>query len=246
MIKEERLRFNGKRAWFVTPENKYGLSKYPLRNITNSNFTFLVKTRVNWDVMDTNVEFGKECGILVKNGKHLGLSAVKSYDGEHAYAKGTIWTVMDDGSIKNWDVLFKLNWEESDWDKEYNLAFSVNLEKKYFFVYGDGKISRIDYEGELVDYTTSWLWFGASNPLDSCPDEFKNFFYGDIINAGIYSSALTIDEIDKIYSDLENNFDLYNPVCFFDFRKRTPYKILDISNTGNNLIKFDTRWMDSI
>ena len=72
-MKEERLRFNGKRAWFVTPENKYGLSKFPLRNITDSNFTFLVRAKVDWRVMDNHVGIGKECGIVVKNGKHLGL-----------------------------------------------------------------------------------------------------------------------------------------------------------------------------
>jgi hypothetical protein len=242
MIKEERLRFNGKRAWFVTPENKYGLSKYPLRNITNSSFTFLVKTKIYWDAMEN----GKECGIVIKNGKHLGLSALKSEDAEHLYAKGTIWTIMGDGSIKNWDILFKLNWEDSDKDKEYNLAFSVNLKLKKFFVYCDGKTSEMEFEGDLVDYTTSWLWVGASNPLDSCPDEFKNFFYGEIVNAAIYSTPLISYEIDKIYSDLETNFTTYNPVCFFNFRNRTPYKILDITHTGNNLIKFDTRWMDSI
>lgn len=246
MIKEERLRFNGKRAWFVTPENKYGLSKYPLRNITNSNFTFFVKTKINWNLMDSNVAFGKECGIIIKNGKHLGLSAVKSYDGEHAYAKGTVWTTMTDGSIKNWDILLKLNWDENDLEKEFDLAFSVNLDKKYFIVYANGKSSRLDFEGDIVDYTTSWLWIGASNPLDSCPDEFKNFFYGDIIYASIYNSSLDVLELDKICSDLENNFNLYNPVCWFDFKDRTPYKILDKTFTGNNLIKFDTRWMDSI
>jgi hypothetical protein len=63
---------------------------------------------------------------------------------------------------------------------------------------------------------------------------------------GIYQSCLTKEEIISTFKNSKNvNYKL-NPICVFDFEKQTPYKVLDISKNGNNIIKFDKTWMDSI
>ena len=61
------LKFEGNGAWFVTPDNKYGLSKFPMKNITEGDFSFLTSIRVNWNKMNPN-DNTREGGVIIKNG----------------------------------------------------------------------------------------------------------------------------------------------------------------------------------
>ena len=240
------LKFNGDEAWFVTPDNKYGLSTYPMKNITDGDFSFLTHVRVDWDKMNPN-DLTREGGIIIKNGLHLGLSVVKP-DNEHVYIKSTIWTrhPSNPTEVKNYDILVKVNWKESDLNKSYKIGFSFKPKEKIFSVYCNDTWLTEKFEGDLINYSNAWLWFGASNPLDSCPKDFRQFFFGEMYYAAVFSKALSREEIVEVYDNQSNISKRLSPVCAFDFKRQTPYKILDISGVGNNLIRFDKEWMDSI
>jgi hypothetical protein len=241
------LKFEGNNTWFVTPDNKYGLSKFPMKNITESDFSFLTSIRVNWDKMNPN-DNTREGGVIIKNGLHLGLSVIKP-DDEHIYVKGTIWTVdasLGSNGMKNYDILVKVNWEDGDYDKEYKVGFSFKRKEKEFSVYCNGTWLTEKFEGSLIDYSNAWLWVGASNPLESCPEDFRQFFNGEMYYAAIFSKFLDRSEIEEIYNEPDNVSKRLKPTCIFNFKRQTPYKILDISDVGNNLIRFDKEWMDSI
>jgi hypothetical protein len=90
------------------------------------------------------------------------------------------------------------------------------------------------------------LWVGAANPLDSCPEDFRQFFNGEMYYAAIFSKFLDRSEIEEIYNEPDDVSKRLKPTCIFNFKRQTPYKILDISEVGNNLIRFDKAWMDSI
>lgn len=241
------LKFEGNNAWFVTPDNKYGLSKYPMKDITEGDFSFLTSVKVNWDKMNPN-DNTREGGIIIKNGLHLGLSVIKP-DNEHVYVKGTIWAAdasLGSNGIKNYDVLVKVNWEEGDLDKKYKIGFSFKRKEKEFSVYCNGTWVSEKFEGSLIDYSNAWLWIGAANPLDSCPEDFRQFFNGEMFYAAIFSKFLDRSEIEEIYNQTDNVSKRLKPTCIFNFERQTPYKILDISSVGNNLIRFDKEWMDTI
>jgi hypothetical protein len=241
------LKFEGNNAWFVTPDNKYGLSKFPMKNITEGDFSFLTSIRVNWNKMNP-ADNTREGGIIIKNGLHLGLSVIKP-DYEHVYIKGTIWTVdasLGSNGMKNYDILVKVNYEPGDLDKEYKVGFSFKRKEKEFSVYCNGTWLTEKFEGSLIDYSNAWLWVGAANPLDSCPEDFRQFFNGEMYYAAIFSKFLDRSEIEEIYNEPDDVSKRLKPTCIFNFKRQTPYKILDISEVGNNLIRFDKAWMDSI
>lgn len=241
------LKFDGQTSWFVTPDNKYGLSKYPVKNITNDNFSFLAEIDVNWDKMNPN-DLTREGGVVIKNGLHMGLTVVKPKENEK-YIKGTIWTTDEsfgESGLRNYDVFLKVDSNKSENSETYKIGFSYNKEEKEFSIYCNGNWESNKFEGTLVDYSNAWLWFGASNPLESCPIDFKQFFYGEMYFASVFSKSLNKEEFDEVYNNKNNISNELNAVCCFDFQTQTPYKILDISCVGNNLIKFDKTWMDSI
>ena len=242
-----KLVFQGKNAWFASPDNKYGLSTSPAKNITDGDFSFLAKIRVNWDKMNPD-NLTREGGVIIKNGLHMGLSVIKP-DYDHCYVKATIWTIdasLGADGMKNHDILVKVNWEDGDLDKDYEIGFSFKKKEKEFSVYCDGTWETQSYDGTLIDYSNAWLWVGASNPLESCPMDFRQFFTGEIYNIGIFQKALNREEIIEIYREFNNVSKRLKPVGLYDFKRQTPYKALDISGNGNNLVLFDVTWMDNI
>lgn len=242
-----KLIFNGDSAWFVSPDSKYGLTHYPVKKITENGFSFVAKIKVYWDKMNPS-DLTREGGVIIKNGLHLGLSVVKPNE-DHFYLKAVIWTIdpnLGHNAMKDTDILLKLNNIPGDEDKEYEIGFTLKKEEKEISIFCDGRWKTEKYEGSLIDYSSSWLWIGASNPLESCPKEFNQFFYGEVSRVGIFSKSLDKDEILEIHENFKNVSKRLQPVALFDFERNTPYKSLDISETGNHLVKFDKTWMSNI
>jgi hypothetical protein len=243
-----KLVFDGNSSWFVSPDSKYGLSKMPAKNITDDDFSFLTKMKVDWDKMNPD-DISREGGVIIKNGLHMGLSVIKP-DMNHCYIKATVWTTDPDfdtdNKMRNWDILVKVNWEDNDLTKEYEVGMSFKKSEKEFSVYCNGTWYTEKYEGTLIDYSNAWLWIGSSNPLESCPIDFKQFFYGEIYKIGIFAKALDREEIIEVYNNFTDVSKRLKPMGLFNFERQTPYKVLDISGCGNNLVKFDVTWMDSI
>ena len=242
-----KLVFNGDGAWFVAPDNKYGLSHQPAKTITDNDFSFLAKIRVNWDKMNPD-DLTKEGGIIIKYGLHMGLSVVKP-DLKDVYVKATIWTIdasLGESGMKNYDILVKVNWEDGDLDKILQVGLSFKKNEKEFSVYCNGTWETQKYEGSLIDYSNAWLWIGASNPLESCPIAFRQFFNGEIYKIGVFNKALDKEEIAEIYQNFTKVSKRLKPVGLYDFETITPYKALDISGNGNHLVLFDVTWMNNI
>jgi hypothetical protein len=238
-----KVLFNGSDGWFCPPRNKYGLSTKEIKDVTLDNFSFLARVKVDWSALDNNQPH-REGGIIIKNGQHTGISAIKP-DDEQCFIKGTVWTELNGERIAT-DILLRVNWGPNDLTKELDIGFTYDKQNKKLSLYCSGQWDTNTFEGEIIDYSNSWLWVGVCNPLESCPPEFRHYFYGNMSYVGIYQSCLTKDEIKNTFSDLKNvNYDL-SPVCVFNFEKQTPYKVLDITKNGNNIIKFDKTWMDSI
>lgn len=252
------ISFNGNQSWFLTPDSKYGLSLFPCKNLTNDDFSFLARIKVDWSKMNPN-DRTREGGVIIKNGLHMGLSVVRATEND-SYVKATIWTsdlvpdksvvnlweTYSQSNLRNFDILVKVNWEADDFVKEYEVGFSFRRKEKEFSVYCNGTWNTEKYEGELIDYSNAWLWIGCSNPLESCPIDFRQFFYGEIYKLAVFTKALDRDEIFEVYQNFNDISKRLKPICAFNFEKQTPYKVLDITNNGNNLIKFDKSWMDSI
>lgn len=142
-----KLKFNGNQAWFITPDSKYGLSRLPAKYLTNNDFSFLTKIKVNWFKMNPD-DKTKEGGVIIKNGLHTGLSVVK-IGKKDFFIKGTVWTsdlipdnnvknlweFYNGSNLKNFDILIKVNCDLDNFKKEYEIGFSYKKEQKEFSVY---------------------------------------------------------------------------------------------------------------
>jgi hypothetical protein len=60
---------------------------------------------------------------------------------------------------------------------------------------------------------------------------------------GVYQKYLTNIEIAKAFARIIEPE--HKPIAYYDFIESTPYKVLDITNNGNNLNKYDKTWMES-
>jgi hypothetical protein len=243
--------FNGTEAWFVPPTSKYGLNKIDAKDIQLNDFTFTARIKIDWDYMvpDTNTQ---EAGIMIKNGRHLGLSIAHTGHG-YKLLKGMLWTKeiktiagTDKPFVapKPEELIIPLNSHEDISNDYINVALSVNLSEKKFTLTANQFSKTQSFENELIDYSSSWLWVGCANALDSCPDDHKQYFKGDVEFCGIFQKYMDFDETQLVF---DGKWDKnYKPVGVYDFKNLTPYKALDITKNGNNLIKYDITWMEHI
>jgi len=235
--------FKGNDCYFVPPNNKYGLNSGDIVNLTLNDFSFVTRILINpnemqkiWD--DTQqVEYA----VINKNGQHCGISLTKAFnDGYLGYhAKGTIWVHDGSGGYKSIEILSKTVFATSEDDNVIDIGFSYNRDKKYITLFYNNTFEKNYFTGNIVDYTNSYTWIGTSNPLDDCPPPFRNFFYGEMLFGGIYETCLEKTEFESIFNNIDYVDNTLKPVCVFDFKKQTPYKVLDISYNGNSIIKYD-------
>jgi hypothetical protein len=235
--------FKGKESFFVPPNNKYGLNFGDVINFTNGNFSFVTRVSIDKDeIIKHTKETGQiEYGIIMKNGLHCGISVVCSIHENpvNFYAKGTIWTKNGTDEHKFVDILINSDNPDVEDTGFLDIAFSYDKDEKFISLYCNGAFEKKLFNEEPVDYTNSYLWVGAANPLDDCPPEYRSFFYGKIHYGAIYKKCLSHNSIQKVFKNIEVVDSNYKPLCVFNFTNQTPYKILDISDNGNHLIKFD-------
>ena len=236
------IELTGDNAYFIPPKNRYGLSKKETFDLTEKDFTITVKVKVDWDSMIIGTAT-HEGGIVAKNGRHCGLSAIKTGENQ-CYIKAQFWT----WSSREVGVEFHDTWIDVKQKKDWmTVAMVHDKSKKIVTCYVDGQESKISYSGEIIDYRDSWIWVGCNNSLDSCSPEHRGFLYGSIAHISIFESALSKSDIEKTYGVEETdeiNFDL-KPCGVYTFNPvwTTPYKVMDITNNGNSMILFDKKWM---
>ena len=235
------LDFNGDVVWFCPAKNKYNLSLKSVDDITNGDFTFISKFKVDWEGLDKNIPF-REGGIVNKNGKHVGLSVFRLGIDDY-FVKGCIWT--NNGGVDDVlnEIVVKLNDTDIDINSEINLAFSYSKQDSKIRLILNNEIYEKDIEGSVIDYSNTWLWVGACNAFKSCDIQYRNYFHGEISFVSIYENYLDLEKITNIFDSNHKVYDEYQPVCIFDFKNQTPFKVLDVSMNGNNLVKFDDEWM---
>lgn len=235
--------FKGTDCYFVPPNNKYGLNSGEIVNLTLGDFSFVARVSINPNEMQKIWDETKqvEYAIINKNGLHCGISLTKSISANFTgyHAKGTIWAHDGIGGYKAIDILLNPLMGSNKDDNFFDIAFSYNKNEKYITLYCNNLFEKRYFTEDIIDYTNSYTWIGVSNPLDDCPAEYRNFFYGEMHYGGIYESCL--DEVSSkgIFVDIEHINNELKPICLFDFKQQTPYKVLDISYNGNSIIKYD-------
>lgn len=236
------IQLKGDNAYFIPPKNRYGLCKRETFDLTEKDFTICVRVKIDWDKMEIGTPT-HEGGIVAKNGRHCGLSALKINE-EQCYIKAQFWTWQTrEVGVEFHDTWIDVN-QNSDW---MTVAMIHDKKKKVVTCYVDGKVSKISYSGEIIDYRDSWIWVGCNNSLDSCAPEHRGFLHGEINHLSIFETALKNEEVEKTFeinSPDSVDFDKI-PAAIYCFKEewQTPYKIMDITHNGNSMILFDKKWM---
>ena len=236
--------FDGQRGYFVTPINRYNLSLYPPLDFTDYDFTMSSRVKIDYESMNPN-DHTRECGIIIKNGQHLGISVfrMQGEDGvKRLYVKGQAWYLDEDKNPQFIDIVHDITTVQ---DYTVDLTFVHDAKMKTIQLYVNDDISlRKRYEGNLVDYKNSWLWIGCSNALSSCAEEHKQYFYGDIDFTAIFGKSLSKKEVQALYENKKNFTDEFKPILVCDYKNTTEYKIEDVSGNGNHPLIHNNLWMD--
>lgn len=241
------IKLSGDNAFFIAPKNRYGLSTNETFDLTEHDFTIMVRVKIDWDSMKAGTPT-HEGGIVAKNGRHCGLSALKLSDNE-TYIKAQFWT----WESREVGVEFRDVWIDVKSNSEYmDIAMIHDKKNKKMIIDVDGNQKSIDYTGEIIDYSDSWIWVGANNSLDSCAPEHRGFLFGEVESISIYNCIVNTFESEiNNHLDVKTNEDLLSlpfneeaaAVYSFTEETKTPYKIFDISMNGNHMILFDKKWM---
>ena len=252
------IKLKGNNAYFLPNVHKSNLSTFPLNKICKDSFTFCVRVKINWDKMeaDTLKSWG---GIMMRNGMHSGLVAVKS---QNSFAiNGEIWTNIDgtptpktlflrihEDNKDSWldltyiyetSGLLSIMSDKSvslDWDK----VAGANKNKYYYS-------KQLEIEGDIIDYKDSWLWFGCANAFGSCDEEHRQYLQGEISHFGVFGKKLNEDEVKQFFNSCDSNLETANlndliPVSYSDFKTRTPHKAFDYSGHGNHIVMYNPDW----
>lgn len=229
------MKFKNKLGYFLKNTDQYELSKNLPTNITENDFTFCVRVKVDWNKM-SHEGLTKNGGIICKSGMHLGLIAIKTVDNQLINA--TAWYTHD-GENKPLDISVVVDKDE----KYIDLAFIYQKELNKITLVKNGNAKSATFKGELIDYNHSWIWIGCSNGFDACNEEHRNFLTGDIKLVGIFNKALDVSMVDHFFE----NGKLAHPrefstVMYTNFTEFTPYKVKDQSANGNHLMKYNKEW----
>ena len=151
---------NEKNYYFLAPDNKSGLSVRPPRDLYLSDkFEFKVKFTVDFEKCE-----GETRGIVMMNGKHLGLNIWNDK------LNGTVWT--EDGVF---DVFQNVK------SKGIECTFICDNKNKQISLIVGGKKNTTNFTGSLVeDYKYSYIWIGCGNGRIDMDNNFRNQFFGDI------------------------------------------------------------------
>jgi len=172
------LKIDKENYYFIAPDNKNGLSVRPPRDLYLAD-TFEFKVNFTVDFQKCQ---GKSRGIVMMNGKHLGIH---------------IWNKKLNGSVWTEDGVFDTYQNIGSKDIECRFICD-NKNKQISLIVGNIKTTT-DFTGDLVDdYKYSYIWLGCGNGLKDIEEEFKNHFYGDI-------NYLEIKRDDKII--FKSNFE---------------------------------------
>jgi hypothetical protein len=209
--------------------------------LTDNDFTIIANVKPALDLeLDSN---GIHTGYIVcKNGLHIGIYFMKAInENGFLYQFGCAYSINKDGeSIFNY-----INIEVEPVNDVYQIGMIHSKNDKSITLIVNGIEKTVKYEGELVDYSNSWLWVGAACGAEGYDERYSYFYQGDISYVGIFKKALNTSDISNILSDNQIiNYDSkYSPILISDFKEITQYKIKDQSNNGNHLVIYNNEWI---
>ena len=154
------MRLDKNNIYFLPPDNKNGLSTLPPNNLYLSD-TFEFRVRFTIDIKECK---DKDCGVIMMNGKHLGIRVYNDYLSASVWTQNGIYEKQFPLDIENIWCRFICD----------------NKNKQISLIIGNIKTTT-DFTGDLVDdYKYSYIWLGCGNGLKDIEEEFKNHFYGQI------------------------------------------------------------------
>ncbi len=261
------IKLKGNNAYFLPNVHKNNLSTFPLNKICKDSFTFCVRVKINWDKMETPA-WG---GIIMRNGMHSGLVAVKSDKSSINSGfsiNGEVWTNIDGTPTpKTLSLMIDKDNKDDFLDLTYiyetsglltimsdksvsldrvegapSIIFDKELNKNKYYYF-----KQLEIERDIIDYRDSWLWFGCASAFASCNKEHRQYLQGEISHFGVFGKKLNEDEVKHFFDSCDSNLKTANlndliPVSYSDFKTQTPHKSFDYSGNGNHIVMYNPDW----
>ena len=208
------LKIDKDNVYFLPQTNKNSLSTALPQfsgNVKSLEFKVKFKPDFSKSKPDTNY------GVIMLNGKHLGISWSESKDGQ-CNIIGSLWTEEE---YQKLSVPLTNDKETLNRANDYTYAhFVVDIENGWMRL-NDTATKKI--KGKLSDdYRFSYLWVGCGNSFENCEEAYKWNFYGNINYVEVIIDGKTV---------FHSNCD-----------KKTKFKVYDKSGNGNNLLKYNKDW----
>jgi hypothetical protein len=235
------MKFVKNECLYITPDNKYDLIRSSIKYLTTDDFTLLVRCRPEWESMNPN-DLSAEGGLIAKNGMHCGMTVRRDIinDTDVYVGKCIFFSEVTEGyPIGNEMIIDVL--PDKEW---YEFSMRHDLANKKVIFKCDGVSKELIYEGDLVDYSHSWLWIGACCGFNFFDINHRHYFNGTMDYIGIFQSYLDDYEVESYFKSpnpqIRNSKD--KAIAISGFKNFTPYKVKDDSENGNNLIIFKDEW----
>jgi hypothetical protein len=185
------LKIDKDNVYFLPPTNKNSLSTaLPQFSGNIKSFEFKVKFKPDFSKSKQGINYG----IMMLNGKHLGISWLESEDGQSNIV-GSLWTEEEIQQIYS-PLTYDRNTLKRTNDYTY-AHFIVDIENGWMRL---NNTATKKIKGKLSnDYRFSYLWLGCGNNFENCDDEYRWNFYGNIN----YSKCQKKTKY-KVYDESEN------------------------------------------
>ena len=237
------LKIKETQPYYILPTQRYDLTTRPPSNSMQGDFTFFASFNVNREIKTST-----PCSIMMRPGMHYGL----------CYAQ--------DPEAINWEFWYKDELGENKFgflsvnlqqyfpnkklsDIWFVVVRHITSDNSFtLHVYdedGNKQTMKEEYEGELINYSGTPYNFGCGNYFKQVDD--THYFFGDytLYNCGLIESLDHNDEeVQKFISTnrdskdvLERKDKLNELVFYFNFNNQNVYKVWDLSDHCNFLMK---------
>ncbi len=244
------MKFDGDTAYYIPP--KTITSGYPITNLFDRDFTYCFRFRVDWKELhkkQSDINGWARGGIMIKTGAHFGLQAVVGVDAVGNFLKALeviTWTnsvpgssiYNDENKLNSMKVDINSSLSAINWDG-WMQGTLVSDHNKSLTLYIDNYADTLELTDPLLDYSDSYLYVG-------CYDSHAaDCFVGDVSHVGIFQKKFTKEDINLFFSNLDDlsklttYMEILYPVALTDFKRKTIYKLYDMSENGNHFIKYD-------
>ena len=224
--------------FLVSPETQHHTSKN-FSSFMEEDFTIFIRARIVSE--DFNV--GDQGFLISRNGKHAGISVIKSESCFHIKFGYWFSNENDDNiyELLNYDLSVESAIEFNDYKMICN-----HTEKTIDCYINDILIGSIDYKGNIKhSYSDSFMWFGCGSMIiDSDYRDIGYFEYSLFFCLDKSLSGNEINELKNTYKNkiellygglpiLDNNIPNRNNILFFlDFENKTKYKLWNLVFNG--------------